>query len=130
MYIIYDTTSGEILLATDSTSLRDANVGAGQAWLESDADVTNSKVVNGAVVLDTARTNEALANSIRTERDTLLRIADGRSLKYTEQILLVGTTPDLSNEQYQRLLQYKQDLRDVPEQSGFPNNVTWPTWPL
>lgn len=25
--------------------------------------------------------------------------------------------------------QYRQDLRDVPDQAGFPNNITWPTKP-
>lgn len=25
--------------------------------------------------------------------------------------------------------QYRQDLRDVPDQAGFPTNVTWPTKP-
>lgn len=24
---------------------------------------------------------------------------------------------------------YRQALRDIPEQAGFPNNVTWPTKP-
>jgi hypothetical protein len=26
-------------------------------------------------------------------------------------------------------LEYRQSLRDVPQQTGFPNNITWPTEP-
>ena len=25
--------------------------------------------------------------------------------------------------------QYRQDLRDIPDQAGFPDNVVWPTMP-
>lgn len=129
MYIIYDITSGKILLVTDSADLRDSSVGDGQAWIESDADVTNSIVVDGAVVEDTVTVNENLSFSIRADRDVLLTRADGASIKHREQVDL-GTTPDLTTEQYKLLLQYKQDLRDIPEQPGFPQSIVWPTWPL
>ena len=129
MYIIYDITSGKILLVTDSADLRDSSVGDGQAWIESDADVTNSIVVDGAVVEDTVTVNENLSFSIRADRDVLLTRADGDSIKHREQVDL-GTTPDLTTEQYKLLLQYKQDLRDIPEQPGFPQSIVWPTWPL
>ena len=129
MYIIYDITSGKILLVTDSADLRDSSVGDGQAWIESDADVTNSIVVDGAVVEDTVTVNENLSFSIRADRYVLLTRADGASIKHREQVDL-GTTPDLTTEQYKLLLQYKQDLRDIPEQPGFPQSIVWPTWPL
>lgn len=93
------------------------------------------QVVNDTVVLKSQTARQAIvdaqaARAVRGERDRLLARADGVSLKYQEQVALSGTTPDLSTEQYQILLQYKQDLRDIPEQSGFPNNVTYPTWPF
>ena len=65
----------------------------------------------------------------REERDTLLDRADGASIKQREQVDL-GITPDLADAQYTSLLQYKQDLRDVPTQVGFPQVIVWPTWPL
>ena len=67
--------------------------------------------------------------SIRAERDKLLRKADGTTMRHTEQEALdIDTT--LTATQYQSVLQYKQDLRDVPEDQDDPFNITWPTWPL
>ena len=35
----------------------------------------------------------------------------------------------LSDEQKQQLIEYRQALLDVPQQSGFPENVAWPSKP-
>jgi hypothetical protein len=35
----------------------------------------------------------------------------------------------LSDEQRQAWADYRQALLDVPQQSGFPHNVTWPSKP-
>ena len=35
----------------------------------------------------------------------------------------------LSAEQQSQLQQYRQDLLSVPEQSGFPGTIAWPTAP-
>lgn len=32
--------------------------------------------------------------------------------------------------EYQSLLQYRQDLRDLPTQAGFPESVEWPSLSL
>ena len=74
-------------------------------------------------------TEDVEADRVRDERDTLLSRADGVSIKHREQVDL-GITPDLTDAQYQQLLQYKQDLRDVPSQETFPTTVDWPVWPL
>ena len=66
---------------------------------------------------------------VRAERDKLLKKADGTTMRHTEQEALdIDTT--LTATQYQSVLQYKQDLRDVPEDQDDPFNITWPTWPL
>lgn len=57
-----------------------------------------------------------LSTKIRAERNTLLRATD-----YTQ---LADSTPD-SND----WLSYRQALRDIPAQAGFPFEVTFPSVP-
>jgi len=61
-------------------------------------------------------TEEELADRARGKRFYLLRETD---------YLVFSDTPEPS----QVLLDYRQALRDVPQQEGFPTNITWPTKP-
>ena len=56
----------------------------------------------------------ASATQVRAQRDTLLAVSDSMAL--ADRITADWTT-------------YRQALRDVPAQAGFPTNVTWPTAP-
>lgn len=62
-----------------------------------------------------AADNAALASTERATRDELL--------KATDHFALSDVT--MSSE----MATYRQALRDVPQQSGFPNTITWPTKP-
>lgn len=59
------------------------------------------------------------ADKVRERRDTLLAECDWIVIKHTE----TGTNIPADWEIY------RQALRDIPEQGGFPNSVTWPTKP-
>lgn len=59
------------------------------------------------------------AEQIRMQRDTLLAATDWVVVYHTEK----GTNIPLEWEVY------RQALRDIPEQEGFPGNVTWPAKP-
>lgn len=63
--------------------------------------------------------NERLALSLRTERDAKLSATD---------YLVVPDYP-ISPEDLEAVKAYRQALRDIPEQSGFPKNVQWPVEP-
>lgn len=63
--------------------------------------------------------NELLALSLRTERDAKLEATD---------YLLAPDYP-ISPEDLEAVKVYRQALRDIPEQSGFPKNVQWPVEP-
>lgn len=63
--------------------------------------------------------NELLALSLRTERDAKLSATD---------YLVVPDYP-ISPEDLEAVKVYRQALRDIPEQSGFPKNVQWPVEP-
>ena len=63
--------------------------------------------------------DSVLARSIRGQRDTLLN--------QTDYVIL----PDApySEETQTAYRTYRQALRDLPEQVGFPNSIIWPTRP-
>ena len=71
---------------------------------------------NSIVTAINTPTTEQLAESIRSKRNQL--IAD------TDHMLL----PDypITSEQLIAVKAYRQALRDITEQSGFPTNVIWP----
>lgn len=64
-------------------------------------------------------TPEELSKELRSKRDKLLRDTD----KY-----LISDYP-ISPEDLEAVKVYRQALRDIPEQSGFPKNVQWPVEP-
>lgn len=59
----------------------------------------------------------ALAREVRVERNRLLSASDWTQL------------PDVPEATRLAWAEYRQALRDVPEQSSFPANVVWPTKP-
>ena len=64
----------------------------------------------------TAEQQEA---QIRAQRNSLLTLSDWTQL----------ADAPLTAEQKQAWAEYRQALRDVPEQAGFPENVAWPLVP-
>lgn len=62
-------------------------------------------------------TLEQLAESIRSQRDSLLAATDWTQAADVPQAIKDMWSP------------YRQALRDVPQQAGFPENVVWPTQP-
>ncbi len=66
---------------------------------------------------------EEVANSIRDERNEELRstvdVIAGNVLRWN----------CLATEEQALWTTYRLELLDVPQQAGFPNNITWPTKP-
>ncbi|WP_404991315.1 tail fiber assembly protein [Cupriavidus pauculus] len=58
-----------------------------------------------------------LANIVRAERDALIRATDWTQL---------GDVPEETRLRY---VAYRQALRDVPQQPGFPHAISWPVPP-
>ena len=74
----------------------------------------------GYTVGDELLTDEDRAKVAREKRDQLLAETD---------YLLMPDYP-LSDEKREAVKAYRQALRDVPEQSGFPASIEWPTLEL
>ncbi|MGP7732920.1 phage tail assembly chaperone [Oceanimonas smirnovii] len=67
---------------------------------------------------------EKLAAAERSERDKRLQQARALLERHRDE-LAIGTATTLESTE-QDLLLYIQALRDVPQQPGFPENITWP----
>tara|TARA_Y100000022_G_scaffold130846_1_gene113511 strand:- start:49 stop:462 length:414 start_codon:yes stop_codon:yes gene_type:complete len=69
--------------------------------------------------LDTEKIEDEKRYSIRSQRHTLLSDSDWTVM------------PDspLTTDKKAEWATYRQALRDIPAQSGFPNDITWPTAP-
>ena len=75
--------------------------------------------------LNPVPTTEQLAATARAERDRLIEAVRWRIERHSDELAL-GREP---TEPLEPLLQYAQDLRDVPQQEGFPEAVEWPQCP-
>jgi len=72
--------------------------------------------IENEIVIETVATSEELAANIRAERDRLLAASD-----WTQ----VADAPV----DQAAWAAYRQALRDIPQQEGFPHNVAWPVKP-
>ena len=66
-----------------------------------------------------APTDEELAQQIRAKRNSLLSQTD---------YLMMSDYP-INDDNRKLIKEYRQALRDIPEQAGFPRTITWPEKP-
>lgn len=77
--------------------------------------------VGGTWVENTANRDAAAADSVRNQRDQLLAESD-----WTDTLSAQGR---LGTPLYYRWQEYRQALRDITKQPGFPLDIVWPTPP-
>lgn len=87
-----------------------------EVWQKALEDGANCYVDNKFVYKDLS-TNDEKAAAIRIQRDQLLEQSDWTQAK------------DISLSNDADWKTYRQALRDIPAQSGFPTDVTFPTKP-
>lgn len=110
-----DTTGDYKVIVRDGAE-QDANSNWVQKWVEQDmfADTEEATKAEQETAYQ-AELDTNAAEAVRADRDERLAKTDWRALSD----LTLST--DWAN--------YRQSLRDVPSQSGFPHDVTWPTEP-
>jgi hypothetical protein len=81
--------------------------------------IANTRALNENEVLALVETPTETAETVRLKRRPLLRQSD-----WTQ-----GPDAPLTAEQKTAWATYRQALRDITAQSGFPLNVIWPTEP-
>ena len=72
-----------------------------------------------AIYLTDAEYDTVLAASARQKRDRLIAATD----------YLVTPDYPISDDRLAKVKTYRQALRDIPEQAGFPRTITWPKKP-
>jgi hypothetical protein len=119
------TPSGEYKSVGRSGVVQDANGNWVEAYVERDmfADYVDEEGVTVTKASQeeayTATKNAAAALAVRNTRDGLIASCDWMAIKAFEGGTTVGT--DWAT--------YRQALRDVTNQEGFPNDITWPAQP-
>lgn len=117
--------SGEYKSVSRNGVTQDANGNWVFAWVERDmfSDYVNDEGVTVTKAEQeqayTARKDAEAATAARATRDGLIASCDWMAIKAFEG----GTT--VSTE----WATYRQALRDVTDQAGFPNEITWPEKP-
>ena len=117
--------SGEYKVVSRNGVTQDANGNWVEAYTERDMfsdyvdedGVTVTKTEQEQAY--TARKNDKAATAVRAERDKLLASCDWMAIKAFEAGSAVSA----------EWATYRQALRDVTAQEGFPHNVTYPTKP-
>jgi len=113
-------TTGDYKIVVRDGAEQDANNNWVQKWVERDMfsdteedGVTTTKAEHEAAYQ--ARLDEDAAKAVRAERDQKLKDTDWMGMSDVTMSTEWAT--------------YRQALRNVPAQDGFPHTVTWPTEP-
>lgn len=69
------------------------------------------------IKINQEKRKKVIAEQVRQQRDRLLAECDWRSLS------------DAPGDR-DAWLEYRQQLRDITQQAGFPDNINWPTPPV
>ena len=94
-------------------------------WVHTPADspdnvaTKDADVGDIAIYLTDAEYDTVLAASARQKRDRLIAATD----------YLVTPDYPIESDRLAKVKIYRQALRDIPEQSGFPRNIIWPEKP-
>lgn len=149
-YTVYDIQSKEILrYGTCSEHDFALQASEGQGVIEGEHTSAEAYVDNGVVVLYTEQQAQTKANkpsfffvwSNQTfqwedPRDSQQKYNDAVDAINVQRIQLLYQSDwtqipnnPLTPEKQQEWADYRQQLRDIPTQSGYPFNVVWPTQP-
>lgn len=122
IFAIYDTATRRVISWKEPerhtlSSLSEGVSDFGYAVIEVDARIDGPcEVVNGAVVPLAFDQTDIDERQARAERNHLLAASDWTQV------------PDAPVDQA-AWAAYRQALRDVPQQAGFPHDITWPEEP-
>lgn len=84
----------------------------------------NAEELTSILEIEVRAVHDALAY-----QTALMRQERNRLLANSDWVELPTAIARLTAEQFSAWMTYRQALRDVPAQEGFPNTITWPTQP-
>ena len=126
MYQYLINTDGSINLVTKKANFFTLNPPDDDQTVVTDEQLFDTETYlhrNGEMVEDATLATQKASNNIRTQRD----------LRLKEQVDPIVSNnlrwSEMTNEEQDDWSQYRTDLLNVPQQAGFPHDVTWPTRP-
>ena len=135
IYTIYVTATGEISKTVQTDDI-DSQIQSGESYVEGSIDQSVYYIDNGVAVAIPAQTSPYSVFDFNTKQWVLvenLALADvlpkRQRLLYASDWTQIPNNP-LTTEQQAVWAIYRQELRDIPEQSGYPFNVIFPTPPI
>jgi hypothetical protein len=137
-YIVYDDRNGKILRSVFCTE-NDSLIQIKETWekiIEGQAKDDENYIENNKIISISTKPSinhvfdyetktwvlgnvDYIAEQIKEKRNKLLKEFDWTQLPNNP----------LTLEKQQAWAVYRQQLRDIPQQSGYPTNVIWPTQP-
>jgi len=139
-YTVYNPDNGQIVktFTTVDPELVDLNL-QNQVYIEGLFDSTKFYIDNGQPVAIPSRpiSDYIVYNFDWTSKEWIIETElTKQNIRNNRNDLLIAVDrvnpvwySTLTSEQQQELQAYRQALLDVPEQSGFPSDVTWPAKP-
>lgn len=122
-FTVYDATGAILYLFNGSQEILELNLLDGQAFIEGEYLSTDYKVVGGVAI---AKTDDEKLPSLDS---ALLELRDKRNIELSLSDWTQSPDSPLSEAQQQSWRDYRQALRDLPENTTDPLNPTWPSKP-
>jgi len=134
IYTIYLNNTGEILKTIQTDNI-DSQIQSGESYVEGSIDSSFYYIEDNVAVEIPPKTSPYAVFNFTTKQWVLnenLAIANvlpkRQKLLYSSDWTQIPNGP-LTQQQQEAWAVYRQQLRDIPEQSGYPFNVVWPTPP-
>jgi Phage tail assembly chaperone protein len=133
-YTIYNSVIGQIVRIVDTDDI-DSQISSNESYLEGAIDDSMYYIANGSAVLIPPKPDQYSVFDYTTKQwvqNQNLAIVD--VITQRQKLLYASDWTQIPNNPLTPALQtqwavYRQALRDVPSQSGYPFNVIWPTPP-
>lgn len=133
-YTIYADATGQILRVVQTTDI-DSQIQSGESYLEGSIDDLAYYIANGVAVAIPAQPDQYSVFDFTTKQwvqNQTMAVSDvtlkRQKLLYASDWTQIPNGP-LTTAQQSAWATYRQELRDIPAQSGYPFNVIWPTPP-
>ena len=133
-YTIYSEATGQISRNVQTNNI-EAQLDIGEAYIDGFVDDSKYYIENGSPVAIPPKPDQYAVFDYSTKQwvdDKNLAIADivqkRNTLLYGSDWTQIPNNP-LNSEKQAQWATYRQELRDIPSQSGYPFNVIWPTPP-
>lgn len=134
-YTIYSDTTGQILRIVQTTDIQ-SQLQSGESYIEGSVDDSAYYIENGVAVAIPAKPDQYSVFDFTTKQwvqNQTMAVADVSSkrqrLLYASDWTQIPNGP-LTTEQQAAWATYRQELRDITSQSGYPFNVVWPIPPI